>query len=918
MFLFLVTLAYKKLNPSAKIKKKAMKCVILLLIISLASLVQLQSCPVSSINEKFFVSGKPRYLTVPAPHPSGDTVCPDFNGKDSCCDSTTLEDIKTKYEAFKAEIQKNMEQQLSNLENGFSGISKVNFNQLTNGTGSERLRLLVEKIVQIAKRKFTKLREAMAQCFTSMYGTQAGFLCAACSTAFPVSAPANGTNGTEPPKVMIHRNTLAKLSQDCKDYSKLLRDAVDEYHRAKAQITDYMTAEIGIDSPDCTCSGNATDEEKPFDITVEGVTPKPPARRLLYGEDTDYAIQSFDQDVQIVRDDSIPNIVNNETYEPEIEADQILRNDTKNIVDKKAHKKKTFSHVKNLIIALYSVISKGMKSRSYNKIPAMLKSFINFENFDFEEGVSIATQFASSVKSWAENWPFMRKLLFKVSLDMVLNMPWSTPTPSKIKELKEKKAKDQKPGKLLADDPQQPPNKNGTGSNNPNRPQHNNTGPQQPPKPNNQDQKPQPPAQRDFAIQYNMPQLAKSYADQLAAVLAALADGSITTSVIKFPYIQNDQVLTYEMANETTIDALAQKEAELLKTDGVLLLPIFQIVANVQGMFATLGPKADEFAKNYLAKMSQDDMKYIRDVYFPPRYYRRNPKEKKEQPQAPEFAAQVIAYYQENIEKVVKQTFADCLEIIKKSPALSDMGAQMLSAGKKGQKMDAVRNKRQPSEEEKKIMQTCEVNRRFIEENNQTCTNDTNCFVCYMAKNGTIVQLNLTAGQTVEDINLYIENAKRADKMMGKVDISEMPPYDDAEAIQTAKCPRMISARTKLCLPINVQQALGLKPLDDPAAINDNNVGKDMLKRSMNKKKFKEATDLVMAQDQAATRLLIEDEGDMSLIESDSGVDLLNMKVGLSVDVPIGETNTDPVTSYSAATYTTFLGLLILGLIMLI
>eukprot|EP01022_Parablepharisma_sp_SALTPOND_P021431 TRINITY_DN4226_c0_g1_i1.p1 TRINITY_DN4226_c0_g1~~TRINITY_DN4226_c0_g1_i1.p1 ORF type:complete len:1181 (+),score=137.65 TRINITY_DN4226_c0_g1_i1:9890-13432(+) len=899
-----------------------------ILILFLVFAVKSDGCPVSAINETFFANGRPRYLSTPAPHPSGDTVCPDFVGKDSCCDSDTLSDINNKFNAFKEETQKNMEQQLNKLESGFSGLSKLDFGELVGGNAGERLRLLVEKVFQVAKKKFTKLRESMEKCFKSMYGAQAGFLCAACSTSFPVSQ-----EGTEPPKVNVHTNTVSKLSDDCKDYAKLLRDSIDEYHRAKSQIIDYITAEIGIDSEDCTCTGKAMEENKTFEVDVEGVKPRP-KNRLLYGEDVYGEIRNFEQTVAPERDEPPPNIVNNKTYGPEKEADEIWKNDTKNIVDRKKFKEFTFSSVKRFSIALYKVISKGMKGRNYNKIPQILKEFIDFSNLNFEEGLSIAKNFAANVKNWGNDWGVIRKLFLRLCLDLLTNMPWSTPTPKEAKQGKKPSMKpiDQEKPKMEGEPKPKPEGKVKPGE----MPMPKNESmpiPDKEKKPiiDNEkkpiidnEKKPiidieKKPMPRNFTYQFSMYKVSAIYAEKLGALFATIGKNTTFNVEVHLPYILNEEVQTAAFPAGSKLEDLIAKEVELLKTTDVVILPVFGILNKIQGMLHTLGPVCETFANNYLAKLTEEDMKYIRDAYFPTRYHRRNPKEKRNvSSDAPSFAASVVGYYKDNIENVIKQTFVDCLDLIKTSDTLTKVATKMIMAGRRGHKMEALRNKdKKPSEETIKMMQTCEKNREFIKEN-KACTNETNCFVCFVTRGGVVNQLNLTAGESVENIDKLIEEAKRKEKMFGKVDISEMPRYDDEEAIRTAKCPRMISARTKLCIPVEIQKALNIKPLDDPAAINEGKVGKDMLKRSMNKKKFKEATDLVLPEEEVVenTRLLLEDEGDMTYVESAGGIDLLNVKVGMSTETTVGGSTVESITATSsAAIYTSFLALLVFGLL---
>ncbi len=72
--------------------------------------------------------------------------------------------------------------------------------------------------------------------------THGGFLSAACATDFPINVLAGPR-----PKLCIHSNTIQNLSESCQEFSTLMKDSVDEYHRAKSQIDE--------DTDDCTCSG---------------------------------------------------------------------------------------------------------------------------------------------------------------------------------------------------------------------------------------------------------------------------------------------------------------------------------------------------------------------------------------------------------------------------------------------------------------------------------------------------------------------------------------------------------------------------------------------------------------------------------------------------------------------------------------
>ena len=893
------------------------------ILLALVAFCMAEGCPVNVLNESFFITGKPRYLETPALHPADDTICPSFKGGNSCCDVNTLADIKAKFELFKKEATVTMEKQLNGLVNSFSNLSKVDFKQLAGEEAGERLRILLEKITHIAKKKFVQLKIDMATCFSSMYKMQAGFLCGGCSINFPVS-------GSAKPQLIIHSNTLKNIALNCQDFSNNMRDSMDEYHRAKAQIIDYLSAEVGIMDENCTCSGEKMKEDtNVFNISNSGIAPPVPKGRLL-GEEisADKMVYDFKQQNEKPRNDSLPNVVNNKSYGPEMEADEILKKDPKNIVNKKELKKNAFGHLKSFVAALYNKISRNTESRKYQNIPNDLKSFIQLNEFTFEEGLELAIKLAKSLKDWKLVFPIVRKMIMKLALGLTRNVPWTLSSPDQIKQQiadgsvpfipKEPLKLDPKPSPLLPNETKPLP------------PPPNDTEPAPapqplPPKPSPNGTEPVPPPVRSFDYKYNFYQVINDYGQKLGNFANAIGEDNKLTAASYFPYIKDGQVLTILMNAETSISTIISKEAELLVTPNVVVIPVFQIVAELSALLSTLSTKAVEFAENYLGKLQAEDKKFIEMAYFPRKYYRRNQKEL-QLPTKTQLAKDTIEYFNTNILGEIKKTFTICSHFFMKSKLLNVLAMQLIKAPKAEMGMEAARKfAGKIGEEGIKIMQTCEQNRKSIREKKK-CTNDTDCFVCFITREGKIKQINLTAGEDIPNPDKLIEDEKRKAKMFAKIDVSEMDPYDDEQAMQNSRCRRMISARTKLCLPMGIQKQLGLPAFDEPPAVNDAKLGEEFMKKSMSKKKFKEAEDIVLPQDESevpaepGARLLAEDdESELEFVEDDtSGLDLSTIEVGVETKTEAGNTDVMPTTSSSLATgYATLLATLVFALLVI-
>jgi len=933
-----------------------MKTITFLTSFLLLSLCLGQSCPVSQLNETFFATGKPKFLSTPALHPSDDTICPSFVGSQSCCDKSTLADIKVKYDNYKATLTKAMESQLQALENGFSKASNLDYKALLGDATGERIRLILEKIITMAKTKIVLVRPAMALCFTSLYKVQAGFLCTGCNTSLPVSV-----NGTNRPKFIIHKNVIDRLSDDCKNYSSLIRDAVDEYHRARAQITDYLTAEIGVQEDTCTCDGTRQDDSNTFNITFNGVAPpnQPPVQQAAtapgYGRllqettmidaSTAGAVGAFQGDSQRPRNDTIPNIVNNGSYGPEKEADNILRNDTKNYVDRKDFKRKAFVDYKTLGMAIYMKVSRNLNNRNYDKIAQDLKSLVSFNEFDFEEGLTIAIRFCRNVANYTLFWFPIRQLIVKLALDALLNIPMQTggvagcnPPPPPPTNVTMNRTNQQKPANSNGTQPQQ--QANGTQP----QQQQNGTQPQQqqngtqPAQQQNGTQPAQngsqpagnrttPPPKRLMQTTMNVQigfqnvffQMMQVYSRNLSNLALGLLDNDTLPRDMPMPLIMNNEMRAVRIFSKSDINYIAGKEVELL-TKGAILMPLFSVMSYVNQLLAALSSTSGAFA-DLLEKLTDDDKRFIQLTYFPPKYYRRRTHLVPNNTIAPDIAAKVIDMFTSKILKPIALAAANCVGLFMRNPAVQNIIINIKKSSKDGLMMEgANKNMAKLSEQDQQKMQTCEANRKYIKQNKK-CNNDSNCMICYMARNSTITQLTMTADTTIDDIDSVIKAARRGDGQMGNMDIQEMAPYDDEEAIQMAKCARMFSARTKMCVPLQFQNQLNITVIDDAPSFNDNDRGASFAKAALSGSKLLEAQDVFMPtnNDIPASRLLVYTNGDeMELSAQDNGVDTMNMKTGLSSEVSAGDTSVKPTVFSSASSYAISFALLLITLIALI
>ncbi len=847
------------------------------------------TCPVSALNDTFFPGGKPAYLTVPAIQPN-DTVCPDYAGQYSCCDATTLSQIKEKFTAFKTELSQTMSQQLQSLQGAFANVSRISIRSLVPDSSGERLRLIVEKITYNAKQKFAQLKAKLTKCYNSMFKVQAGFLCAACSTSFPVVMI-----GSQP-QMPIHSNTVKNLSNSCQDYAAGIRDAIDEYHRVKAQIIDYVTGEIGTED-NCSCSGTSDVNSTAFNVTVDGVAPPaaPTARRVLEEAEVNSSVaadvQSFMNGNEQPRNDSLPNVVNNQTYEPEKEANQVLSQDTKNVVNKKNLKRGAFNSLKGLATAIFSKLFHGVATRNYRSIVQTLKAFVSLNEFEFEEGLKSAINLSNDTKNWKSSWFLITQLMGKLAADLVFNMPWTMPNPTQIA------AANQTPSTTNTT-AQQTVEKGKKG---------NATAPKE--------------------FKFSFFQRGAAYARYLNSVFMSLPENGTLVKDVTLPYIQNDQLLTVTVSAGQTFDQLVSKEASLLATPGVIIVPVFECLSILKDLMMTLGTNGNTFATQYLSQLTADDKKYIRDRYFPSRYYRRHPDQLVISLTPSQLVNGTINYFNQSIVLPIKQAFAKAAYLFLKNKAISDIAVYLINSGRSERALDAARKLgNKISDADLMLLQACEANRRSIKQK-KTCDNESECYVCFVTKDGKVQTITLIAGDTIADIDETIATAKRKLGMFGRVDVFEMQPYDDDEAIETAKCPRAYSARTKLCLPKVIEMTLSLGSFDEPPAINDDGVGEQMLTSAMNGRKFKESVDIVMPVTTTDTttgsstgaRLLVSDSGDMSYVSSSSGVDLANVNVGLKTTIDISDVQVSQTTmSSSAATFGLALVMILFSIIVIL
>ena len=820
-------------------------------------------CPVSQLNDTFFPTGRPPYLSTPAQHPSDDTVCPQYIGNLSCCSTDTLSDISAKFTAMKNQATSNMTAQITKLDNIFTNMSRIDYAAVVGGVAGDRLRLIFAKLIANAKVKFAQLKVVATSCFSAMFRVQAGFLCAACSTTFPVNV-----TGSARPKIRIKDNTLTNMTNSCQDYSTQMKDVVDEYHRVKAQIVDYLTGEIGQDSDDCTCTGEKINTNNSMSFDFTGV---PPAsnRRLLEAGAMNSTIQgnldSFTNEIRKPRADPPPNMGGNQTDNAERQADAVLTNDTKNLVNPKTMKRRMFADVKSLAFGLYLKISRSLNFRAYANIRKDLQDLLKLKMFSFDEGFAIAVNLANSFQNWTTNWFSVRQVFGKMAVDFLLNIPWSTGQNANVAPTT--------------------PVTNGSA------------------------------APRQFNYQFSFYYAVRDYARKLNILLQAINDQGVMTMPAEFPYLQNNVLKTENMSAGTTVATLLAKEKGLFLSNGILLMPVLQFLSLIENAMNDLAPKAVNFATTYLTKLTDDDKRYIRDTYFTPAHYRVNPQDLKISANVSDLAKQTIAYYNTTITNSVLSGFRNCLDLVQnKSQAAANFITNILLAARRDRPMDGARRLSDSiGEAGAMIIQTCETNRQRIKLY-KNCSGPADCFVCFMDRKGVITQVNVTAGTTISDIDKVLGDARRAAGLMAKMDIMEMMPYDDDDEIEIGKCARMISARTKLCVPLSDQQTLQMNPLDDPPAIDDTNIGGDMLSSAMNKRKFSVMSNIANPQEKPlnSSRLLLADNDEVDFSTSDSGVDLSSQSTGLNTAATV------TTTSSSATTIGAFLATCLIAILLLI
>ena len=585
-------------------------------------------------------------------------------------------------------------------------------------------------------------------------------------------------------------------------------------------------------------------------------------------------------------------------------------------------------------------VSRNLNNRNYDKIAQDLKSLVSFNEFDFEEGLTIAIRFCRNVANHTPFWFPIRQLIVKLALDALLNVPMQTggvagcnppPPPPTNMTMNRTNQVQGNPKQQNGTQPQQP---NGTQPQQPNGTQPQQPIGTQPQQPNGT--QPQPPANNtlppprlmqtapstmnvQIGFQNVFFQMMQVYSRNLSNLALGLLDNDTLPRDMPMPLIMNNEMRAVRIFSKSDINYIAGKEVELL-TKGAILMPLFSVMSYVNQLLAALSSTSGAFA-DLLEKLTDDDKRFIQLTYFPPKYYRRRTNLIPNNTIAPDIAAKVIDMFTSKILKPIALAAANCVGLFMRNPAVQNIIINIKKSSKDGLMMEgANKNMAKLSEQDQQKMQTCEANRKYIKQNKK-CNNDSNCMICYMARNSTITQLTMTADTTIDDIDSVIKAARRGDGQMGNMDIQEMAPYDDEEAIQMAKCARMFSARTKMCVPLQFQNQLNITVIDDAPSFNDNDRGASFAKAALSGSKLLEAQDVFMPtnNDIPASRLLVYTNGDeMELSAQDNGVDTMNMKTGLSSEVSAGDTSVKPTVFSSASSYAISFALLLITLIALI
>ncbi len=734
----------------------------------------------SQFSTSYLPTDMPTYLSSPVIYNGTLGLCGlsrNGNTADSYCNDTVLLDIAGAVENFASNISTQLNTTITTLRDAFNNVGSLLWRRLDAKTTSlNGIEVAFEKLLLEYRRHQVALGREMHVCTNMVSRIMAGFLCAACNvTKNPwVIRP------SLQPIIHLRNATVEAIQTNCTKFMEMVSGSVDYYHRTKMLVVDLLTAELGCQNHLCTCNNTA--------VNYTGLLGYNETGRYRELTDNVYTISAtswdpFINDTSMVSSDVTtaaasvepeteqPYFVNNSiTVSSDADAESYA-NTTLNSSGiytikggkMKTYKKKFLSDFTQLVFAVGRIFNRTIQKRSFGSLYRELDELTDLSAFSYDEVRDMIFSLRSSYTATIADSSKV-VLLFKLMVNLFINFLLKPPPSAYYSAF---------------------------------------------------------PTPNDTAL-------------VIAAYGAALLrfvkdyrynDQSMGYSDCTIPYINLQATTTasmvqqYQCSGVCNLAGLAKCEAAAISSNPkkVIVMPMFRIMHRVYTNLTEIDTVATTLTTTYedVSLVDQDFRSYIAMMYFPPFYYVINSDERK---LASKYAMgiQAVNDYTNGLLLYLQEMLEDCFGYVKAGPKNMELLKVIVrtekDVGREDQRLRKYAAKLESTEYTKLL--NYELNRRSTLRYMKCMTQD-KCKLGYVGSDAATVEVTVPTLTTVNPDYALMEN-RLVNGYMGMTEIGDLNTYNDEENLALARCARLFSARTLLCVEQVESDLLGLMTMENP------------------------------------------------------------------------------------------------------
>eukprot|EP01022_Parablepharisma_sp_SALTPOND_P032961 TRINITY_DN87962_c0_g1_i1.p1 TRINITY_DN87962_c0_g1~~TRINITY_DN87962_c0_g1_i1.p1 ORF type:complete len:890 (-),score=77.45 TRINITY_DN87962_c0_g1_i1:1417-4086(-) len=735
----------------------------------------------AQLPDSYFPTEIPTYLSSPIQYTEPLPLCGLVGNSstrfDSYCNSTTLLQIQTIIQCFAGNVTEKVNSTITTLRDAFVRVGDLLWRRFeADKTALDGYKTALEKIILDYRKLQVGIGREMVGCMNTVSRILGGFLCAGCN----VTKNSKVIRPSLQPIIHLKSSVVEAIEKNCTRFMGLVSESVDIYHRTKMILTDLLTAELGAENHLCTCSGQVVNYTGIFNYNTTGVN------RNLATNDYTISLSTWDpyvNDTSMV-DSEITNeaakyalpvenpyFVQNSSSISEEEEVEKYSNTTLNSSGifqvkgqrLKAYKMQYLSDFTSLSFALGRIFNRTVQKRSFASLYRELNELIDLSGFSFGEIRDTALNLYDSfiaVVADSKKLGLIYKLFAKLVVDFLLKPPPSA-----------------------------------------------------------------------YYIGFSVPNataviLAKYGAALLRIVRDYRFDDHALGYACSLPYIDLEGESVNEMVSEFSCSpgtcnlpnlALCEKRIITNKPDTAIVVPLFRIMNRVKMNVTEFKGVVQTFVETYkdISLVDQEFRNYLMIKYFPPHYYVINSHERKLSSKNA-MASAAEEYYNTIILRYLQEIYEDILNYVKVGPKNMELLRELLRAEKDVGRSDHLLRKYafELEKPEYQKLLNYEKNKRaaiYL----MKCMSESTCKVGYVGNEGKTVELNLPVKTTMNPDYALMEK-RMLNGLLGMTSIHEFANYSDEENLALAKCNRLYSARTSLCVEPVEQELLRFPVLENP------------------------------------------------------------------------------------------------------